>query len=561
MMRAAHCAASADWVYPAGRSGFGRIEQKKVSPMVPLRPAAPHRKAKAFVLAALLAAGGGMTGAAWGQATPAVEPQPTAAALPEAPKPESGKTESNKPESSKPDASPAALAETAPAASAPAAALAEVQAPEKPALNRAVRAALIRASGDSARLSAEARTRRQAVDAFYAERGDAPLWLDHGQWTPAARAAFERLQDAGEDGLNLSATRVYALGKGPDASLALGDVALSQAVAEYAAQASGGRLDPRRLSKLIGAQPPVVAPAQALDEVSKAADANAALRGYNPAHPGYALLRERLAQARLAPATLAHLADSAPSRRTSDATASIAPRGGGAQEAEILVNMEFWRWLPRDLGADRIFVNVPEFTGRLYRDNALAMSFRVVTGKPDTPTPIFSDMMDYIVVNPSWNVPQSIIKNEMSSKLESLRAQGYEITYSNGQTHIRQPPGERNALGHIKFIFPNDFSVYMHDTPSRRLFSEDVRAFSHGCVRVDEPIALAEAILRPERGWTEARLRKMIGKTERRIDLPQKLPVHIAYFTLAADEFGDLRAFDDIYGYARKTRQALGLGG
>jgi murein L,D-transpeptidase YcbB/YkuD len=223
--------------------------------------------------------------------------------------------------------------------------------------------------------------------------------------------------------------------------------------------------------------------------------------------------------------------------------------------------MEFWRWLPRDLGNDRILVNIPEFMARLYRGEAVAAANRIVVGKPDKPTPLFSDRMQYLIVNPSWYVPQSIIRNEMMGKLDALRAQGYEISTVHGQLRVRQPPGERNALGRIKFIFPNDYAVYMHDTPSRRLFAERQRAFSHGCMRVDEPLKWAVAILGAENGWSEKRIEKMYGKSERRVTLPKPLPIHVGYFTVTVEGTGELRRFDDVYGYAAETKKLLGLGG
>jgi murein L,D-transpeptidase YcbB/YkuD len=437
-----------------------------------------------------------------------------------------------------------------------------VQGPEKPSINLAMRAALSRAAENSSHLTPELRARRQAVDAFYASRGDAPVWLDKGQWTPAARAVFETLKTAADDGLDLRAMRVYSLDQGPEASLALGDIALSEAVAAYAYQASGGRIDPARISSLIAPRAGVVSPAQALDETAKAADASATLQAYNPRQPAYMALREKLSHTRAEPMSgpVARLASRDSSRRATDAVGSITRRGA-TLESEILVNMEFWRWLPRDLGRDRITVNVPEFMARLYRDDSLELTTRVIVGKPDKPTPLFSNQMEYLIVNPSWNVPQSIIKNEMMNKLDSLRRQGYDVDWVNGKLRVRQPPGERNALGQIKFIFPNDYAVYMHDTPTHHLFQESVRAFSHGCVRVDQPFKLAETLLRPERGWTEAKLRKLVGKNERRVVLPAPLPVHIVYFTLVEDEFGELRRVDDVYGYSAKARELLGLGG
>jgi L,D-transpeptidase YcbB len=456
------------------------------------------------------------------------------------------------------DIAPPQKAETEPAT--PAATLSsEPAGPAKPAMNQSIRDALAREAAEGARQPPQIRSLRQAVDSFYASRGDAPVWIANGEWTPAARAAFDQLQRAPEDGLDLRAWRVYSLDQGSPASLALGDVALSEAVAAYAAQASGGRIEPARISRLVGVHPPVVGAAQALDETAKSADAGKTLEDYNPQQPGYLALKQKLAELRAAPEPLARVAATERGRGVSDAGSGIGARRNADLESDLLTNMEFWRWLPRDLGPERIVVNIPEFTARLYRDDALVMPIRVITGKPDKPTPLFSDKMEYLIVNPSWNVPQSIIKNELMSHLDALRAQGYEIRTVNGRLYVRQPPGERNALGQIKFIFPNDYAVYMHDTPTRQLFATSRRAYSHGCVRVDQPFKLAEALLRPDRGWTEERLRKMVGKTERRVNLPEPVPVHIVYFTVAVDENGRVERFEDIYGYGRKARDLLGL--
>ena len=449
---------------------------------------------------------------------------------------------------------------------APAAALStettiDAYGPQKPSANRALRDALSRSG--ALPLTSSQRAILRAVDAFYAERGDAPLFFDKGQWTAQARGAFERLQKAPDDGLDLRGWRVYSLDPAPEASLALGEAALAQAVAAYAFQASGGRIEPLRISKALGVHPPVVSAAQALEEISKAPDADAKLASYNPVHPGYLALRDKLAKLRASPSANL-IAASEHGRRRSDAAASRVPAAAAPRamlESELLVNMEFWRWLPRDLGNDRIMVNVPEFMARLYRGEAVASANRIVVGKPDKPTPLFSDQMEYLIVNPSWYVPQSIIRNEMMGKLDALRAQGYQITSVNGQLRVRQPPGERNALGRIKFIFPNDYAVYMHDTPTRRLFSERKRAFSHGCMRVDEPLKWAVAILGEENGWTEKRIEKMYGKSERRVTLPRPLPVHVGYFTVTVDGAGEMRRFDDVYGYAAETKKLLGLGG
>jgi murein L,D-transpeptidase YcbB/YkuD len=140
---------------------------------------------------------------------------------------------------------------------------------------------------------------------------------------------------------------------------------------------------------------------------------------------------------------------------------------------------------------------------------------------------------------------------------------GYEVIRRGNAVTVRQPPGERNALGHVKFMFPNRHAVYLHDTPGRHLFARQERALSHGCVRVEHPLRLASAILTEGVGpeWTESRLRGMVGYGERMIRLTQKVPVHLTYFTQQVDASGQLVSFDDIYGFNRLVRQALGYRG
>jgi murein L,D-transpeptidase YcbB/YkuD len=184
-----------------------------------------------------------------------------------------------------------------------------------------------------------------------------------------------------------------------------------------------------------------------------------------------------------------------------------------------------------------------------------------VVGKTNTQTPVFSSVMDHVVINPSWGVPYSILKNEFLPKLAAdpdyAERHGYQVIRKDDRiVGIRQPPGERNALGFIKFMFPNEHAVYLHDTPQRNLFAREERAFSHGCVRVDQPFALADALL-GSMGFDEARLKSMIGKGEKTVALQARLPVHLTYFTLSIDENGQIRRFADIYGHDEKLRVAL----
>lgn len=439
---------------------------------------------------------------------------------------------------------------------------------------RAVAAALdawVRQTSNAER----ARQRRAVADA-YAAFGYRPLWRDGAQWRDAAAAALDRLRRAGEDGLDLRGYALQAIAPAPAGTAdesATKDFAISEAVVAYAAQASGARVDPQRVSRLISPRPALPEAAAILATVAAAGpQAGDRLAAYNPPHPGYHALKAKLAELREArlPEKLERYAEarsvaqdeSAGRRRRPAATAE---RADTRLTAEIIANMERWRWLPRELGEDRIEVNIPDFELSVIRDGEVTHRARVIVGKEGTPTPVFSDAMQFIIVNPYWNVPPSILAKEMLPKhggsLQSIAASGYEVIYRHGQPIVRQRPGEGNALGRIKFMFPNDFSVYLHDTPSRGLFSAAHRAFSHGCVRVDQPFRLAEAVLGPDSGWREERVRRLVGGSERYINLARPLPIHIEYFTATVDENGRLRLRGDLYGYSAKVRAALGLDG
>jgi murein L,D-transpeptidase YcbB/YkuD len=262
-------------------------------------------------------------------------------------------------------------------------------------------------------------------------------------------------------------------------------------------------------------------------------------------------------------------------------TLAIMNKASEDHVATILANMEKWRWVPRHLGTFYVRVNIPDFSLDVYQDDAVVHSTRLVVGKVNNQTPIFSDEMEHIIVNPAWNVPASIALKEM---LPTLRrsggsVRGYEFyakirgrfrpvnprfinwrTVDMDDIQIRQPPGERNALGAIKFMFPNRYAVYLHDTPSKALFAREQRAFSHGCMRVMDPMEFADVILAHEpNGWNAARLKNLIGGPERKVDLPVHIPVHITYFTAWVDEAGSLQVRDDIYGHDGRITAALGL--
>lgn len=424
--------------------------------------------------------------------------------------------------------------------------------------------------------TAERRRLRAAIADVYAARSYRPLWSDGDGWRDAAGAAAETLRGAIDDGLDLRAYPIPATDRG--AASVADDLALSEAVVVYAQQASGGRVDPARISRLIGARPNLPAAAAALASVSAAGPrAGETLQAFNPPHYGYQALRAKLAELRGQRALDGISPDRPVTEARAESTRNDGPPAGvkaarrragslargstSRLEAEIIANMERWRWLPRDLGENRIEVNIPDFELAVVRDGQVAHRTRVIVGKEETPTPIFSDAMQYIIVNPYWHVPPSIIKKEWGGDVSRAAQRGWKVSYRNGQVSVAQPPGESNALGRIKFIFPNDFAVYMHDTPSRNLFSAAHRAFSHGCMRVEAPFALAEAVLGPGSGWSEARVKRLIGGAERYINLAKPLPVHVEYFTAYVDEYGQLQTRGDLYGYSARVRNALGLGG
>ena len=461
---------------------------------------------------------------------------------------------------------------------------------------------------------------RESIAAFYAKQANKMVWLDNGSWTAAAKGIVAALERAGEEGLDPSDYRtpdINVLPKdGREEALADADIRLSVTAVNYSRDARGARIDPTKLGKYVTPSLDLPQPAEVLDVLMAAPDAGAALAAYNPRQVGYLALKAKLAELRVSRPTVPQV--KVPAGKTlkvgmrdprvplvrirfglgpdSDETydervaaaiadfqkenglpvngtlnprtiAALASSHSAENEGDIVANMERWRWLPANLGSEYIMVNVPEFTLRYVRGGGLVHKARVITGKSESPTPIFSDEMEHLIVNPSWFVPPSILKNEFLPRMAQdpfyAARLGYEVVQRGNSISIRQPPGERNALGHIKFMFPNQHAVYLHDTPQRNLFAAERRTFSHGCVRLDQPFRFAEMILNRDsgEGWTEQKLRAMIGRGERTIRLKSVIPIHITYFTTFVDESGRLVSRDDIYGYNRRIRAALGYSG
>jgi L,D-transpeptidase YcbB len=198
------------------------------------------------------------------------------------------------------------------------------------------------------------------------------------------------------------------------------------------------------------------------------------------------------------------------------------------------------------------------------KDGGNVWTTRIVVGKPSQATPLLAASMKYITVNPTWNVPPSIVQNEYLPALQQdptvLSRMGLKVVNNpDGSIHIYQPPGDGNALGRIRFNFPNKFLVYQHDTPDKQLFAHETRAYSHGCMRVQDPVRYAEVILsiaRPNDGYTQDRIRKLYGPSEVDIQLPQHIPVYLTYQSATVDD-GKLHIRKDIYNIDGKTIAAI----
>jgi L,D-transpeptidase YcbB len=241
---------------------------------------------------------------------------------------------------------------------------------------------------------------------------------------------------------------------------------------------------------------------------------------------------------------------------------------------QVRMNLERWRWMPDDLGDRHIIVNIPEFHLKAIEGEREVLDIRAIVGRRGDETPVLSETMTTVVFSPYWNIPETIATDETLPQIandpEFLERNNIEIVRpGDGPPEVidpaaidwsdpealkglsfRQRPGEQNALGLVKFLFPNPENVYVHDTPGDYLFSRIGRTFSHGCIRIEQPIALAEYVLRDQPRWTpEAIQAAMNAGTEQHVKIGTPIPIHLTYFTAWIDEKGGLNFRDDVYGY------------
>lgn len=441
---------------------------------------------------------------------------------------------------------------------------------------------LVSAPAQARNLREPARARAQqldshigtALDAFYAERRGRHAWLrPKSFWrraAPTARvdellAALDGAERFGLDPQRYRARELrervetaYRDGEPDEKTTDALELALSEAFLTLASDLSRGRVDPKRLGiPWHGERPePELAP---LLERALGRGVGDALTSAEPPHPEYRRLVESLARAREQKAAPADL-------------------------ERIALNLERWRWAPRELGARHVRVNVPAFALALHEPGGrLPVEMRVVVGQEGWGTPILSDAIESIELNPYWNVPSSIAVEELVPKLrddpELLAEQDYEVVSGwNGDAkpvdvesvdwddfededpklRIRQRPGPANQLGRIKFVLPNPLNIYLHDTPAQQGFERSDRDLSHGCIRLERPLDLAFHLLRGHPDWSPDAIRRAVDSGKHtEIRLAEPVPVHLFYWTAVAREDGSVETFDDLYGIDEKLRAAL----
>jgi L,D-transpeptidase YcbB len=272
-----------------------------------------------------------------------------------------------------------------------------------------------------------------------------------------------------------------------------------------------------------------------------------------------------------------------PTGAVDDETLAALDEPVAARLRQLQINMERWRWLPATLGERYVLVNVPEFRLDVVEGARTVLTMRVIVGKEQSRTPAFSGKMTHLQLNPSWRLPDSIVRNEIVPKLAAdpgyLRRKGIEVIARDADDapavgpggvdlsqlgrpgsryRLRQPPGGDNPLGKLKFLFPNRFDVYLHDTPAGHLFDRAERDFSHGCIRIEKPLELAAYLLRGDPRWTSEALAEQIATGETKtIQLPRPIAVHILYWTAWVEKDGTVQFRKDIYGHDATLADAL----
>jgi murein L,D-transpeptidase YcbB/YkuD len=449
---------------------------------------------------------------------------------------------------------------------------------------------------------------RNAVEAFYRDRGFQPLWLENGKAHSRTTAAIAFLKKVDEDGLEPADYTAPNFDVSDADKLAEAELVYTGEVLDFTRHASSGRMHPSRTFRDTEYKHDGLSPLASLNKIASEANMAETLAGFHPPHEQYKLLKAELAKLRGKPEAeqiripqgqalrfnakaKQHQADNrVPALRerfglpakddkfydedlanaviefqkskkrqangilTNELVAVMNPPITDKVEDIVLANMERWRWMPRDLGKSYVITSIPGYYLRVYQDGKEVWETRVVVGAATKISPITTQEMSFITVNPTWNVPPSIVARDYIPALRQdpdvMKRMGMRVaTRPDGTLHISQGPGDSNALGRLRFNFPNRFLVYQHDTPVRHLFTHDERAYSAGCIRVQDPLKYAELLMniaRPGEDWTQDKIKKMYGNTEHKLDFKNNVPVHLIYNTAEVRD-GKLIVRKDIY--------------
>lgn len=498
---------------------------------------------------------------------------------------------------------------------------------------------------------------RDAAKAFYEARASLVWVTPSGLTARARHAMAEiaKADDWGLQASTFELPSSQLTDTSPTA-LADAEIKLTLAALKYARFARGGRLEPLQVSRNFDQKPSLREPREVLEALAATETPGDYLRDLHPRHQQFQLLRQALIKARTAtrPApqeettsTVARLpdgpvlkpgmehphiallrkrmkvpasagAENLYDRDLQEAVAAFQTKNGqrpdgvigartraalnggeapkaafGSDEQRIIVNMERWRWVPEHMGEFHVWDNIPEFQMRVVKRGQVVHQARIIVGRPETQSTLFSANMKYVIFGPEWGVPDSIKIKEILPYLRPTNDGGGFFGFGGGpstdtrvlakhnlrvsfngkpvdasqvdwtQVDIRkynfiQPSGATNVLGAVKFRFPNKHDIYMHDTPQRELFEKTARTFSHGCIRVQNPGRLAEILLEEDKGWSNSHVKGLMaqgGNVE--VTLAKQIPVHLTYFTAMVGEDGQLRSFADIYGHDNRVAVAL----
>lgn len=493
---------------------------------------------------------------------------------------------------------------------------------------------------------ASGRFETRTIQSFYAARGYQPAWIGRRGLLLSARALVDQIKQSEEHGLDpgvyalreIESMLVSGGSRKEGAAWLAGlDLRLTETFLLYGSHLAHGRLRPDSIDQEWHAEVRQVDLAGALGRATDSGRLVEELESLAPSHPEYVLLQKafdryleiersggwprvsdgpslklgaRGQRVRALRERLARSGDLESSKTASDrydaslqeavrrfqGRHGLEPDGSVGRMTleelnvpvekrlrQVRINMERWRWIPGELGEGRVIVNIPGFELQLVDRERPVLRMKIIAGRSYDPTPILSDDITYLVLNPTWTIPESIIKEEIApivqkdpgylsgqgirvfehgdedaKELDSSAVDWSRVASGERKLVLRQEPGPQNPLGRIKFVFPNRFHVYLHDTPGTHLFDASNRSLSHGCVRLEKPIDLAEHLLQGDPDWTRERIQEEIdtGKTKE-VKLPRPVRVHLLYWTAWVAEDGSVQFRKDIYGLDARLNEAL----